>query len=84
VGAVVVIGLLLLASIPAGAQTCGNSMVEAGEQCDDGAANGTAGSCCLATCQFESLGTACTDTTPADCFDAICNGAGSCAQNPSR
>jgi cysteine-rich repeat protein len=30
---------------------CGNGTVEAGEQCDDGAANGTPGSCCSATCQ---------------------------------
>ena len=30
---------------------CGNGVVEAGEQCDDGAANGTAGDGCSVTCQ---------------------------------
>jgi cysteine-rich repeat protein len=29
---------------------CGNGFIEAGEQCDDGAANGTAGDGCTATC----------------------------------
>src|SRR5436309_101915 len=31
---------------------CGNGTVEPGEDCDQGAANGTAGSCCSATCTF--------------------------------
>jgi cysteine-rich repeat protein len=30
---------------------CGNGFIEAGEQCDDGAANGTPGDGCSATCQ---------------------------------
>ena len=38
---------------------CGNSVVEGSEQCDEGAANGTAGSCCSATCTFESQATVC-------------------------
>jgi len=29
---------------------CGNGLLDAGEQCDDGAANGTPGDCCTATC----------------------------------
>ena len=33
------------------AATCGNNILEAGEQCDVGANNGVAGSCCSATCQ---------------------------------
>ena len=37
-----------------GGPVCGNGTVEAGEQCDEGAANGTAGSCCSATCQLLS------------------------------
>jgi cysteine-rich repeat protein len=41
------------------AASCGNGIVEFGEQCDDGAANGTAGSCCSGTCQFVSEGTIC-------------------------
>jgi cysteine-rich repeat protein len=42
---------------------CGNGIVESGEQCDDGAANGTASSCCTATCTFQALGTPCTGGT---------------------
>lgn len=38
---------------------CGNGVVEGGEQCDAGAANGTSASCCSATCQFKSAGTVC-------------------------
>ena len=32
--------------------TCGNSTVETGEQCDLGAGNAAAGSCCTSSCQF--------------------------------
>src|SRR5262249_29637012 len=32
---------------------CGNSIVEPGEQCDDGAANGTPTSCCTSSCATE-------------------------------
>jgi cysteine-rich repeat protein len=35
-----------------GLPTCGDSIVEPGEQCDIGAMNGVAGSGCSATCQF--------------------------------
>ena len=38
---------------------CGNSIVESAEECDQGAANGTSGSCCSATCTFESAATVC-------------------------
>jgi hypothetical protein len=40
---------------------CGNGTVDAGvgEQCDQGALNGTPGSCCTATCQFRSSGEVC-------------------------
>jgi hypothetical protein len=44
-------------------QICGNGAVEFGEQCDDGTANGTATSCCTATCTFQVLGTPCTGGT---------------------
>ncbi len=40
-------------------KTCGDSSVGAGEQCDQGAANGTAGSCCMAACQYKAAGTQC-------------------------
>ena len=38
---------------------CGSGVVDTGEQCDQGAANGTAGSCCSATCTFVAAATTC-------------------------
>ena len=46
------------------ANTCGNGSVDPGEDCDDGAANGTAGDGCTASCKFE-----CNDPS-ADCAAA--------------
>jgi hypothetical protein len=43
----------ILAISPAAAAVCGNSVVEAGEDCDDGSAqNGGTNSCCTAACTF--------------------------------
>ena len=38
---------------------CGDGIVDPGEQCDDGAANGTAGDGCTASCTFVSSGPVC-------------------------
>src|SRR5213078_4869444 len=38
---------------------CGNGTLDAGEDCDQGASNGTAGSCCSAACRFVTSGTIC-------------------------
>ena len=38
---------------------CGNGTIESPEQCDAGAANGTAGSCCSSTCTLRSAATVC-------------------------
>jgi len=38
---------------------CGDSAVDVDEQCDLGAGNGSAGSCCSATCQFRAGGSIC-------------------------
>src|SRR5438876_859942 len=55
--------------------TCGNGVVDAGEQCDDGVANGTATSCCAANCTFKSAGTACNDAcTAGTCQSGVCIG----------
>jgi cysteine-rich repeat protein len=43
-----------------GAGNCGDSTVDAGEQCDDGNTNN--GDCCSSTCQFEAAGTVCRST----------------------
>src|SRR5262249_50858092 len=56
--------------IPRAPATCGNGVVEDGEQCDEATANGTTASCCTASCQFKPPGTACTGGT--------CNAAGVC------
>lgn len=61
---------------------CGNGVVEMGEACDDGDANGTGGSCCTAGCQRKPNGaTSCdgNDCTRSDvCTDGVCS-AGPCA-----
>jgi cysteine-rich repeat protein len=43
----------------ASASVCGNGILEAGEQCDLGAPNGSSGVCCSATCQFKSSSIVC-------------------------
>jgi cysteine-rich repeat protein len=60
-----------------GPPVCGNGITEAGEQCDDGAANGVPGDCCTAMCQFESAGTTCRDDGDLCTID-VCDAAGTC------
>jgi cysteine-rich repeat protein len=63
----------LLAISPA---TCGNDVLEFGEECDDG--NTADGDCCSATCQYEPPTTVCRPA--ADVCDVAenCDGAGAC------
>jgi len=63
--------------VPSGSSSCGNGVVEPGEQCDDGPANGQSGDCCTASCLFQAAGTACTEDGDLCTLDA-CDGAGSC------
>jgi cysteine-rich repeat protein len=54
---------------------CGNDVVQAGEECDDG--NTDDGDCCSATCQYELEGSPC----PGDvevCTDDLCDATGTC------
>jgi cysteine-rich repeat protein len=54
---------------------CGNGVLEAGEDCDDG--NTVDGDCCAATCQFEMLGSSCSDGQFCN-GEELCDGAGAC------
>jgi len=55
--------------------TCGNGVIEAGEECDDG--NTIGGDCCNAQCHFETSGSSCDDGDACTTGDS-CDGAGSC------
>ncbi len=64
---------------------CGDGVNDgsaAGEQCDEGAANGTAASCCTSDCKLKSAGTQCRATT-GECDPAEqCTGSsGACPAN---
>ena len=54
-----VMGMFLLALQGIAQADCGDDVVDPGEQCDLGADNGAAESCCTATCQLASAGTVC-------------------------
>ncbi len=57
---------------------CGNGTVETGEDCDDGADNGSSRSCCLSDCTFRAAGEVCAAAS-GDCdADDTCNGSGTC------
>lgn len=65
--------LIVLTATNGFAQTCGNGVVEAGEQCDDG---NTSGGCCTAQCTFAEADSTCYDGNP-NTIDS-CNAAGVC------
>ena len=58
--------------VPRGPATCGNGVVEDGEQCDDG--NTTSGDCCSATCGIEGASQVCRHSTNPCVKDDHCDG----------
>src|SRR5262249_10266825 len=61
--------------VPSGSAECGNGVVEPGEECDDGAANGQPGDCCSPSCLFQAAGPARSDDG-ALCTQDACAAAG--------
>jgi hypothetical protein len=61
---------------------CGDGVVGACEECDDGSANGTPASCCTAACRLATAGTPCADDGDL-CTADRCTAAGVCA-HPSE
>lgn len=76
--------LAALCSYPVLAQSasCGNEIIDAGEDCDAGADNGSGRSCCDDHCQFKPDGNANCDgnvcTRPDTCLAGVCS-PGTCA-----
>ena len=58
---------------------CGNDVVDAGEQCDDGDVSD--GDCCSSTCSYQPSTFNCDPSGPA-CETGRCNGAGTCIYTP--
>lgn len=72
--------VLVAAAAPAGTDAlatgvCGDDVLDAGEECDDG--NTASGDCCSATCTFETAGSACADDG-LECTADVCDGSGAC------
>lgn len=64
-------------SIPAG---CGDGVLDAGEECDDG--NTAGGDCCRMNCTLDLPGMPCGGEDVA-CYDHVCDGLGTCGTVPS-
>ena len=59
--------------------SCGDGIVDGGEDCDDGNTNN--GDCCSSVCTFEVAGSSCTGTSLCSA-SGQCDGAGGCAAAP--
>jgi cysteine-rich repeat protein len=73
------VGLSTAVLVDIGWGGCGDTNIDAGEQCDDG--NVLDGDCCSSTCQFEGAAAPCDDGDACSSGDA-CDGAGTCVSTP--
>src|SRR5262245_54392285 len=69
---VLALGILLAAGEGVAQAVCGDTILDAGEQCDDG--NTVGGDCCDPTCQFEAAGTVCRAAVDACDVAETCTG----------
>ncbi len=58
-------------------ESCGDEVIEGFEECDEGTANGTASSCCSATCGFKVVETLCRGSVDACDIAEVCSGSDS-------
>ena len=64
---------------PLAGGACGDGILDVGEDCDEGASNGTPGSCCGATCSFVAAATECRASAGTCDVAEVCSGAsGTC------
>jgi cysteine-rich repeat protein len=63
---------------PVEGNRCGNGVLDAGEECDDG--NRYQQDCCSPNCTLDASGVPCTDGNP--CTSGTCDGAGTCEYAP--
>jgi cysteine-rich repeat protein len=59
---------------------CGDDILDAGEECDDG--NVLGGDCCDDACNYEAIGSACDDADACTLGD-VCDATGTCLTGPS-
>jgi cysteine-rich repeat protein len=67
------ISVAIQSAVPA---VCGNTLLESGEDCDDG--NTAPGDCCSPTCQYEPDTTTCRASVGACDIAELCDGDGNC------
>src|SRR5262245_39082559 len=75
--AILLVGFVILAAAGAGdvLAACGDGVLDPGEQCDNGAGNGTAGQCCDWDCAFSFIGTVCRFASAETCdVEEYCSG----------
>src|SRR5262245_36268160 len=73
--AVIAVGSRAPTPVPA---TCGDGVVDTGEDCDHGSDNGAPGDCCSEGCRFEPADVVCRPQAGVCDLPETCNGAGEC------